>query len=333
MSKSLLLITDAWHPQVNGVVRAYENMRTRLPARGITMEVVHPGLFKTMPLPFYPELRVAMFPKRRLRTLIAKHSPDHIHIAAEGPLGWAARSLCKELNLRYTTTYHTHLQRHLDARVRGFRWLAEAFLRRFHSRAAHTMVATRTLEEECRAMGFSKVVHWPLGVDTDLFVPSNEPHTLEKPVYLFFSRLAPEKGADEFLTLKLPGTKLVVGDGPERARLQRRYKDALFVGYKYGKELAEWIARADVLVFPSRTETFGLAIVEALSCGVPVAAHNEPGPADIITHGVDGYLSEDLEEAIRACLTLDRTKCREKAMRYSWEVSADTFVKNLVPAK
>ena len=208
-------------------------------------------------------------------------------------------------------------------------------MRRFHSGAAHTMVATPTLKEECEAMGFANIVYWPLGVDTELFVRNLSPNIppLPRPVFLFFSRLAAEKSPDEFFRLPLQGTKLVVGDGPERARLMRDYPDAVFAGYKHGKELRDWISIADVLVFPSRTETFGLAIVEALACGVPVAAHNEPGPRDIITNGVDGYLSEDLADAAKKCLLLNRDVCRKKALKYSWEASADAFVRNLVPVK
>lgn len=327
--KKLLLVTDAWRPQVNGVVTTYEQIVKRLSSREIQVVVIEPSLFFTIPLPFYPELRLALFSKRKIRKIVERERPDYIHIATEGTLGWSTRAVCQSAKFTYTTAYHTHFQRHLDSRMRGFIWLANYFLGRFHKGSSKVLVATHELKEECEAIGIQNIAVWPLGVDTDVFYPREVPHDLTKPVFLFFSRLATEKSPDEFFELPLEGTKLVIGDGPERRRLEKKYPDAVFVGYKHGEELTQWLSRADVLVFPSRTETFGLVMLEALACGVPVAAHNTHGPADIVTDGVDGYLGENLAEAAEKCLSLDRVHCRGKALRYSWDVSADIFVSNL----
>lgn len=334
--KKLLLVTDAWHPQVNGVVTSYKHLIPLLEKRGWQVFVVHPGLFTTIALPFYKEIRLAIFPRRHLEKIVSEFSPDAIHIAVEGPLGFAARGICRRKNLSFTTAYHTHFQLHLEARVGGafLTSIAYALLRWFHRGAVKTMVVSDSLKTELEKHNFLHLVIWPLGVDTEFFkrnpAPSS-PH-LTPPVFTFFSRLAVEKSPDDFFALDLPGTKLVIGDGPERVRLEKKYgKTAVFVGYKHGQELVDWLSRTDVLIFPSKTETFGLVMLEALACNVPVAAYNVMGPRDIITNGVDGYLSDDLSDAAKKCLSLDREKCRQKALQYSWERSADSFAELLVP--
>ena len=331
--RRITIVTDAWHPKVNGVVRVFDTLIPLLQKREYAVSVIHPGQCVTVPLPFYPEIRLALFPKRQVRKLLHELQPDAVHIATEGPLGLAARAICRAEGISFTTSYHTHFQLHVHARAPFLTRLITPYLRFFHGAAAQTMVATDGLAQELAASGFQHIAIWPLGVDTDLFVRNPAPGLpmLPKPVFVYFGRLAAEKNVDEFFEADLPGTKLVIGDGPERERLMRRYGDtAHFVGYKKGQELVDWLSLCDVFVFPSRSETFGLVVVEALACGIPVAAHDVTGPRDIIERGVDGFLSDDLQEAALACLQLSADACRAKALQYSWEASADAFIRGLV---
>jgi glycosyltransferase involved in cell wall biosynthesis len=330
----LHLITDAWRPQVSGVVTALEKLKEYLERDGWEVVVVHPGLFRSVPLPWYPEVRLAMSPRQALRRLLLWEARDYIHIATEGPLGWSARAFCRRQGWRFTTSYHTHFHLYAHIRARALRRPVRTLLRAFHNAANRTMAATPSLRRELEAQGFSNTALWPLGVDANLFVrrPALHIPPLPKPVFAFFGRLAPEKNPEEFLNLDVPGTKLVIGDGPMRASLQSRFGTPVhFLGYQHGQELVDWLSMCDVMVFPSRTDTFGLVILEALASGVPVAAHDVMGPRDIIEHAVDGVLGEDLRAAALACLPLDRGKCRDKALRYSWEASAAAFKRNLVP--
>lgn len=333
----ILLVTDAWRPQVNGVVTCYERIVPLLEKRGHEITIIHPGLFRTIRLFFYPEVRLSFFPKRSLRKMFERIAPDAVHIAVNGPLGLAARAICREKNVPFTTCYHTHFAMYLTARGLGFlEPLAYAFLRKFHNSGTRTMVATGSLKQELEKHGFKNLVLWPLGVDTEMFTrnPSPSLPPLPSPVFVYFGRVAIEKNLDEFLDADLPGTKLIIGDGPDRTRLEKKYTGkARFVGYKKGKELVEWLSLCDVFVFPSRTDTFGLVIVEALASGLPVAAHDCMGPRDIISEGVDGFLSEDLQSAARKCLSLDRGMCRKKALAYSWERSTAAFEEALVPIR
>ncbi len=330
--KKIVLVTDAWAPQVNGVTRVLEAHINELNARGYETTVIEPGQFRTAPLPMYPEIRFALFARRRVLKLIRELQPDAVHIVTEGPLGWAARSACLGLGVPFTTWYHTKFQLYVDVRLHMFLGPVHWLMRRFHSRAVRTMVSTESLKKELEASGFKNVVVVPLGVDVSQFIRSPNPPlpSLPKPVFAYFSRLAPEKSPEEFLKLKLLGTKLVIGDGPDRERLEKKYGGGnTFVGYKRGQELVDWLSLCDVFIFPSRTETFGLVVLEALACGIPVAAHSCMGPRDIITEGRDGYLGDNLAESAMKCLALSRAECRNKALQYSWEHSAEAFIKNL----
>ena len=331
--KKILLVTDAWAPQRNGVVTVQNAHMMYLAARGYEVVVIEPKQFRTIPLPLYPEIRLALFPRRRIAKMIEGMRPDAVHIMVEGPLGWAARSVCMQRGIPFTTWYHTHLQLYVKAYLRGFLRPVYALLRRFHSAGVRTFVSTHSLKRELESTGFKNIVVVPLGVDTELFKRSNESSVspYPKPVFVYFGRLAVEKSPEEFLRLQLPGTKVVMGDGPLFETLKKKYPEAHFLGrYKVGKEMVERLSGCDVFVFPSRTETFGLVTLEALACGIPVAAHNVMGPRDIITNGKDGYLSDDLREAALNCLELSPADCRAKAQLYSWERSAEAFIKNLV---
>ncbi len=338
--KKLLIVTDAWYPQVNGVVRVTDTLSLILKARGYEVCIIEPSRFFTIPTPMYPEIRLAVFPWLGVRRTFKDFKPDAVHIMTEGPLGLAARGYCKRHAMPFTTWYHTHFALYIDMRFRGLLVPLMAVLRWFHNAAISTLVSTQSLKGELEAQGFTKLSVIPLGVDTERFAPSGSVPAdmahMQKPVFTFFSRLAPEKSPKEFLKLKLPGTKLVIGDGPDRKKLEHLYGieyggDSIFVGYKRGQELVDYLSASDVMVFPSRTETFGLVVLEALACGTPVAAHNVMGPRDIITEGKDGYLGADLQEAALKCLNLKREECRHKALQYSWEKSADSFLSHLVP--
>lgn len=330
--KKILFVTDAWAPQVNGVVRVLQAIVPLLKARGYEIRIVEPGQFLTVPMPFYPEIRLALFPQRRIRLVLDEFQPDAVCIVTEGSLGWAARAVFRRRGIPFTTWYHSHFQLYVDVRLRGLLHPIFVLIRHFHSAAARTMVSTESLKRELELTGFKNLIVMPLGVDTELFVRNPNPllPSLPKPIFVYFSRLAPEKSPEEFLKLDLPGTKLVIGPGPLRKKLEKEYgKTNIFVGPKKGQELVDWLSLADVFVFPSRTETFGLVALEALACGLPVAAHDVMGPRDIVTEGKDGYLNDDLAQAAIACLGLSPKDCREKALRYSWERSADALIRNL----
>ena len=332
--KKILFVTDAWAPQVNGVVRVLTALIPLLEARGFSVTVIEPGQFRTISLPFYPEIRLALFPRRRIARTLATFQPDAVCVVTEGPLGWAARSVCQKRAIPFVSWYHSHFQLYIDVRFRGLLRPINTLIRRFHSAARATMVSTESLRQGLESDGFRNLLIMPLGVDINLFRRNSSPPVPEfpKPVFVYFSRLAPEKSPEEFLQITLPGTKLVIGDGPLRSKLEKKYgKGHIFVGYKHGQELVDWLSLADVFVFPSRTETFGLVALEALACGIPVAAHDVMGPRDIVTEGKDGYLGDDLAQAAVACLSLSPHDCRDKAERYSWEHSADTLIRNLFP--
>ena len=333
-TKNIVIITDAWHPQTNGVVTVFSKIIFHLKQEGVACTIIHPGLFRTVPLPLYQDIRLALFPRKHLLKLIQETRPDAIHIATEGPLGMSARAICRERNIPYTTSYHTQFHLYIEMYTR--RILSAQFvlrlLRRFHRGAAATMVATEGLKQELEAQGFTNLVVWTLGVDTNLFARNPHPPlpSLEKPVCAYFGRVAQEKNVEEFLAASLPGSKIVIGDGPELNRLEKKYGQTVrFVGRKTGQELVDWLSLCDVVVFTSRMDTFGLTIIESLACGVPVVAHDCLGPRDIITSGKDGILTDNIPAGVARALTLSHEACRQTALQYTWEHSAGVFLKNL----
>ncbi len=328
----LLIVTDAWAPQTNGVVRTLATVIERLRALGHEVHVVHPGLFATVPCPTYPDIRLALLPGRRLRATLRELAPDAVHVATEGPLGIAARRLLVELGLPFTTAFHTRFAEYVHERARiPLAWTYRG-LRWFHGAAERVLVATQSLQEELEGRGFRNVARWSRGVDLELFRPDRrEDLGLARPVHAYVGRVAVEKNLEAFLSLDLPGSKLVVGDGPSRRALERRWPAAVFVGMKHGEELARHYASSDVFVFPSRTDTFGLVVLEALACGVPVAAFPVPGPLDVLGDAPVGALREDLGEACRLARAVDPAACRRHAEGFSWERCAELLLAHLAP--
>jgi glycosyltransferase involved in cell wall biosynthesis len=329
----ILVATDAWPPQVNGVVTALLNTIAGLRRHGHIVEVITPEGFRTIPTPSYPEIPLALFPWRQVVRRIEAFRPDIIHVATEGPIGGAARKYCVKNGLRFTTAYHTSFPEYVHARIGlPIAWTS-AWMRRFHAPAAAVLVATDAMKALLESRGFTNAAVCPLGVDLELFEPSHERFTdLPRPVFTYVGRVAVEKDVGAFLRLELPGTKLVVGDGPERAKLERRFPDARFVGYKQGTELAMHYQRSDVFVFPSRTDTFGLVMLEAMACGVPVAALPVRGPLDVVQDPAAGVLDEDLQRAALRALDLGRGDGRRHAERFPWARTLERFMAAQVPA-
>jgi glycosyltransferase involved in cell wall biosynthesis len=334
----ILIVSDAWTPQVNGVVRTLVSVAAELAAAGDAVEVIGPDRFATLPMPGYAEIPLALAPRRRLARLAEAFRPDAVHIATEGPLGWAMRAICLARGWRFTTSFHTRFPEYLHARTRiplAWSW---AVLRRFHEAGQGTFAATASLARELEAHGFTRVRPWSRGVDLARFVPAAADQgqaeaweRLPRPVFLYAGRVAVEKNIAAFLALDLPGSKVVVGDGPQRAALMRRFPDAHFTGWRGNGALARAYAKADVFVFPSRTDTFGLVLLEALACGTPVAAFPVTGPIDVIGDAPVGALDEDLRAACLRALGADRAACRAHASRFSWPACARAFRDGLVP--
>lgn len=328
----ILIVTDAWRPQVNGVVRTLEMLADTLAKMGVETQFLSPDGFRTVPLPSYPEVRVALAGRGQMARRIDAAAPDRIHIATEGPLGIMARWVCLSRGIPFTTSYHTRFPEFVSARFPipeswSYRWL-----RRFHNAGKAMLVATPSLKEEMEGRGFSNVRLWSRGVDTERFDPRHRRDLgLEGPVFLNVGRVAVEKNLPAFLDLDLPGTKMVVGDGPDLERLKARYPDVVFTGTRTGDELAALYASADVFVFPSRTDTFGNVILEALASGCPVAAFPVTGPIDIIGDLSGGRLDENLRHAALAALDVPRGAARAKALTYSWEECARQFLAHVAP--
>jgi glycosyltransferase involved in cell wall biosynthesis len=330
----VLIVSDAWVPQVNGVVRTLRTIAEEMRAMGKRVEIIGPDQFKTIPMPSYPEIRLALFPGRKLAKLIEAFAPDALHIATEGPLGIAARKYARRNKIAFTTAFHTRFAEYLNARTRIPTRLTYAWLRNFHGAGAGVMVATQSLRDELTARGFANVRAWSRGVDLAAFQPEpRENWDFPRPIFAYVGRVAVEKNIRAFLNLSLPGSKLVVGDGPQLKTLQREYPDVHFAGARHGAALAAAYAGADVFVFPSKTDTFGLVVLEALASGLPVAAYPVTGPKDILGESryPVGALNEDLQQAALDALKIDRAACRPHAETYSWSACATRFLDNLVP--
>jgi glycosyltransferase involved in cell wall biosynthesis len=323
----VLIATDAWHPQVNGVVRTLTSLAASAKGLGASIEFLTPEGFSSIALPTYANLRIALPNRREIARRIEAAQPDAIHVATEGPVGLAARAYCRRGNLPFTTSYTTRFPEYIAARFPIPEALSYAMLRRFHSAASVTMVSTLSLMAELRGRGFQNLRMWTRGVDTDLFAPERAlPLDLPRPIFLTAGRVAVEKNLEAFLSLDLPGSKVVIGDGPQEAELRGRFPDAKFLGLRRGSELAGLIAAADVFVFPSLTDTFGVVQLEALACGVPVAAFPVTGPKDVIGDQGIGVLDADLRAACLNALNIPREACRAFALTRSWTTSARQFI-------
>jgi glycosyltransferase involved in cell wall biosynthesis len=330
----IMIVTDAWFPQTNGVVRTLSQTVEWLRRFGHEVNVVNPASFRSIACPTYPEIRLSLFPFRKVERTLLDFAPQALHIATEGPLGIAGRRFCVRWGIRFTTSYHTQFPQYVRARVPIPINATYSALRRFHSAGVRCMVSTPSLRRELTEHGFANLVTWQRGVDTDIFKPRSKGFlNLPRPIAAYMGRVAPEKNIDAFLKMPWPGSKLIIGDGPERARLEAQYPDTVFTGFKFGEELALHLAAADIMVFPSRTDTFGLVQLEAMACGVPVAAYPVPGPIDVIEDGVTGALDEDLAKAAWRALKLDPKHCRERALRSGWDVSTRQFENNLEPCR
>lgn len=331
----ILLASDAWYPQINGVVRTLNRVREELEAQGHVFEVICPDQFRTFPCPSYPEIPLAILPGIGMAKRIEALGADAVHIATEGPIGLAVRNYCVKRGLPFTTSYHTRFPEYLSARVPVPVSWGYAFMRWFHGPSKAIMVATNSMKRELEAQGFNNLVDWTRGVDTALFRP-DAPKALAaldlpRPIHLYVGRVAVEKNIRAFLELPLPGSKVVVGDGPQRAELQAEFPEVTFTGAKQGEELAAHYASGDVFVFPSKTDTFGLVMLEAMASGLPVAAYPVPGPLDIVDGAGVGALNEDLGLAVGEAIKLPRETCREHALKYSWTACAEMFLENLSP--
>ncbi|GAM98039.1 glycosyl transferase, group 1 family protein [alpha proteobacterium U9-1i] len=339
LAQRIMLVTDAWEPQVNGVVRTLSNTMGELKAMGCEIEVISPADYpNTVPLITYSEIRLALGAREDVEDRFLSFAPDAVHIATEGTLGWDARAVCLKHKFPFTTSYHTQFPEYVTARFAWIPlWAGYRYMHAFHDKSGRVMVATPTMMELLDMHGFRNTAIWSRGVDVEMFHPSKRGidgglfKDLPKPVFAYVGRVSVEKNIEAFLKLDLPGSKVVVGGGPALDELKAKYPDAHFVGPKFGEELARHYADADVFVFPSFTDTFGLVILEAAATGTPVAAYVAPGPKDILPGTGAGVVNTDLKTACLEALKLTRQDARALAERYSWRACAEEFRKNLEP--
>lgn len=330
----IAIITDAWAPQINGVVRTLSAVTGRLRAMGHDVLVISPDQYVSIPCPSYPEIRLALTTQYGVGAKLSDYAPDAMHIATEGPLGIAARRFCLDHGYPFTTAYHTQFPEYLSRRTRLPVSVFWPFIRWFHKPSAAVLVSTETVRQQLREQGMQQVVHWGRGVDLDCFSPEAPPPALyadlPRPIQLYVGRVAVEKNIEAFLASDHPGSKVIVGDGPARELLARSHPDAHFVGAQAGQALAGYYAGADVFVFPSRTDTFGLVMIEAMASGTPVAAFPVSGPLDVLS-AQSGVMDEDLTTAIARALQLDRNTCAQAGRAFSWDTSTRQFLNALVP--
>lgn len=331
----IMLPTDAWAPQINGVVRTLGTTVTHLRDMGHEVMTVGPERFRTIPAPGYPEIGLALFPGRALGRIMDSFQPDAVHIPVEGPIGLAARAHCLKRGWPFTTSFHTRFGDYFARKFHIGKGIPYVFQRWFHNAGNGFMVQTDTLSAELAGRGFRNIRRWNRAVDTDLFQPCADRDFLglPRPIFMNVGRVSAEKNLEAFLALDLPGSKVVVGDGPQLPNYRARYPDVHFLGYRTGADLTRHFAAADVFVFPSRFETLGLVTLESLACGTPVAAYPVPGPMDIIGDHPVGVLCEDLRAAALRCLTIDRAACRAFAQTFSWRRCTEEFLAGLVPIR
>jgi glycosyltransferase involved in cell wall biosynthesis len=325
-----MIVTDAWFPQTNGVVRTLAQTAGCLGRFGHEVRMITPRDFHSVACPTYPEIRLSLLPYNKVKLSILEFSPQALHIATEGPLGFCARRFCLRHGMRFTTSYHTQFPQYLRARFPIPVSLSYRALRWFHGAAVRCMVSTASVRRDLESHGFANLAAWQRGVDTGIFKPQPKGFLrLPRPIAAYVGRVSVEKNVEAFLDMDWAGSKIVIGDGPLRSRLEQRYPQATFVGYRFGEDLANHLAAADVMVFPSRTDTFGLVNLEAMACAVPVAAYPVAGPIDVIEDGVTGALDLDLAAAARRALGLDPKACRERALKSGWDVCSRQFENKL----
>lgn len=330
----ILIVTDAWEPQVNGVVRTLKMTQRELSKLGHEITFLTPLNFKSFPCPTYPEISLALASTKDVREVIDSIKPDCLHIATEGPLGWIARRVCLQKGWNFTTAYHSRFPEYVHARFKVPTSWTYSLLRKFHNKAAFNLTPTPTIVEDLRSKGFKNPRLWTRGVDKEIFTPIGPQEfraDRKSPVFLHVGRLAVEKNVDDFLKLDLPGEKWVAGDGPERVRLEKTYKNIRWFGVLDGLSLARLYRSADVFVFPSVTDTFGLVMLEAMSCGTPVAAYPVAGPVDVVHDQVSGVLNADLRQACLSALSLSRTEVYQHSLNFSWEKASQQFLDALQP--
>jgi len=328
----IMIVSDAWFPQTNGVVNTLSQTATWLGRFGHEVALLTAAEHRTAACPTYPEIRLALWPYARVARRIERFKPQALHIATEGPLGWAARRYARRHAMAFTSSYHTQFPQYLRTRLPIPLAASYAVLRGFHGAASRTLVSTPSMQAELAQRGFCNLVRWRRGVDTALFRPRAKAFLrLPRPIALYVGRIAVEKNVEAFLRMPWEGSKLLLGDGPERVRLAQAYPQALFAGFRFGEDLASHIAASDVMVFPSQTDTFGLVNLEAMACGVPVAAYPVTGPIDVIEEGRTGALDWDLARAAGRALVLDAAACRAQALRSSWEQCSREFESHLAP--
>jgi len=330
----VVIVTDAWYPQVNGVVRVMDSVRKCLENRGIKVSLIEPGQFRTFPCPGYPEIPLALLPGGKVERLLKGFEPDAVHISTEGPLGKAARSFCLKNRWPFTTAYHSKFPEYINARTKiPIDWLYTG-IKRFHAPSSGVLTPSPSVYRELEARAFPNLRYWTHGVDTDVFKPRGKDFLdLPRPIHMFVGRVTVDKNIPAFLDLDLPGSKVVVGTGPGRESLIKRYPDTKFIIANGDDELAKLYSAGDVFVFPSLTDTFGLVMLEALACGVPVAAFPVTGPTDVLGDSGAGCLDGNLENAIEGALKIPPERCRAHAETFSWETVAEQFLGYLRPIK